>query len=82
MSGLVRILEIAPPDGEFCFGPGRPRIFQERDWFRDDEYDMMETIEGRKQIEEFVRGKKYFSASKAYPILHERHSFTIGYSPP
>ena len=82
MSGLVRVLEIAPPDGKFCFGGGRPRIFHEQDWFRDDETDMMETPEGRAQIVEFIKGKNYFNPAKAYLVLHELHTFTIGYSAP
>ena len=36
----------------------------------------------RMAIAEFIRGKRYFDPDKAYLVLHERHSFTIGYSAP
>ncbi len=82
---LIRVLEIPAPTGNFHFGGGEAQIFVEVDWFRDDpspvqDEPMMVTEEGRKQIADLIRGKKYFNPAKAYLVLHQEHTFTIGYS--
>ena len=83
---LVRILEIPESTGNFHFGGGEPQTFMEVDWFRDeqptepDSPGMMETEEGRAQIADFVKGKRYYDPAKAYLVLHPGHSFTINYS--
>ena len=82
MSGLVRVLQIAVSTGRFHFGGGEAQAFIEVDWFRDDEHDLMETDAGRLEIERFIKAKRYFNAQKAYLVLHERHTFTIGYKAP
>jgi len=85
---LIRVLEIPVPSGNFHFGGGEPQPFVEVDWFRDeqpmepDSPGMMESEEGRAQIADFVKGKRYFDPAKAYLILHPGHSFTINYSAP
>lgn len=85
---LVRVLEIPAPSGNFHFCGGELQTFVEVDWFRDeqpmepDSPGMMESEEGRAQIADFVRGKRYFDPAKAYLILHPGHSFTINYSAP
>ena len=83
---LIRILEIPEPSGNYHFGSGEPQTFVEVDWFRDDPLmgqegpGMMETEEGRAQIADFVKGKRYYDPTKAYLVLHPGHSFTINYS--
>ncbi len=85
---LIRVLEIAEPTGNFHFGSGEPQTFMEVDWFRDeqpmepDSPGMMETEEGRAQIADFVKGKRYYDPAKSYLVLHPGHSFTINYSAP
>lgn len=85
---LVRVLEIPPSSGGFCFGSGNPQTFVEVDWFRDETPmepnapGMMETEDGRKEIAEFVKAKNYFDRSKSYLVLHPSHSFTINYAAP
>ena len=85
---LIRVLEIAESTGNYHFGGGEPQTFMEVDWFRDeqpmepDSPGMMETEEGRAQIADFVKGKRYYDPTKAYLVLHPGHSFTINYSAP
>lgn len=88
---LIRVFEIPPPDGQFCFGGGKPMTFREVDWFRDDLPEMrpeprdkplMGRPEGQSMIREFVAAKVYFDSRKAYLVLSEGGSFTIGYSAP
>lgn len=83
---LVRIFEIPAPTGKFHFGGGEPQAFVEVDWFRDDPQPYLTsdfaTIEGRAEIEKFIRAKRYFRPDAAYLVLHQAHSFTIGYSAP
>ena len=55
-------------------------MFLEVDWFRDDEYNMMDTEKGRLQIIDFIKGKRYYTPNKSYLVLHQNHSFTINYS--
>lgn len=80
---LVRVLEIPPPTGKFHFAGGEPQIFIEVDWFRDDpslsEKPDFATAEGRQQISDFVKAKRYFSPGKAYLVLHPIYPFTINY---
>lgn len=76
---LIRVLEIPQSSGNFHFGGAEPQVFHEVDWFRD-EHGMMNTEEGRHQIAEFISKKRYFNNAKAYLVLHQNHSFTIGYS--
>lgn len=78
---LIRVLEIPPSSGNFHFGGAEPQVFREVDWFRD-ESGMMSTEEGRGQIADFVKRKNYFNPAKAYLVLHQEHTFTIGYSAP
>ena len=83
---LIRVIEIPESTGNFHFSGGERQAFVEVDWFRDEnpltEELMMNSEEGRDQIAEFIKAKWYFNPSKAYLILHESHSFTIGYSAP
>ena len=86
---LIRVLEIPPSTGNFHFSDGEEQIFIEVDWFKDDTSPldptsgpMMAYEGGRKQIEEFIKAKKYFNPSKSYLVLHQEHSFTINYSAP
>lgn len=79
---LIRVLEIPKSSGTFHFGGGEPQKFVEVDWFRDDEYAMMATPEGRDQIATFIQGKRYFDPKKAYLVLHETNTFTINYKAP
>jgi len=77
----IRILEIPPSSGNFHFSGGEPQPFIEVDWFRDED-GMMNDDEGRDQITKFIKGKNYFDPNKAYLVLHQAHTFTIGYSAP
>ncbi len=82
---LVRVLEITSPSGKFHFDGGEPQTFVEVDWFRDeqpDDPDWMQTEEGRTEIANFVKNKRYFDSTKAYLILHQDYSFTINYHAP
>ena len=86
---LIRVLEIPSPTGNFHFSGGEPQTFVEVDWFRDEnhpdhepDFEMMTIQEGQTAIEEMIRGKKYFSSDKAYLVLAQENSFTIGYSAP
>lgn len=83
---LIRVLEIPKSTGNFHFRAGEAQTFVEVDWFRDEdpltEELMMNSEDGRGQIAEFIKQKRYFNPSKAYLVLHESHSFTIGYSAP
>jgi hypothetical protein len=80
---LVRILEIPPTSGEFHFGGGKPQVFWEVDWFRDDsDPSHFATTEGRQKIIDFIKTKKYFKSDRAYLILHPLNTFTINYSAP
>ena len=92
-STLIRVLEIAPPTSEYCFGHGRQRIFVERDWFHDSfapggevafegedprTYSIT-TEEGRQWLAQHLTEKVYFDPACAYLILHATHTFTINY---
>ena len=81
---LIRVLEIAKSNGEFCFGGGNEQVWKEVDWFRDDppplgDTQTMDTEEGRAQIIGFIKQKNYYDSSKAYLVLHQNHSVTINY---
>lgn len=90
---LIRIFEIPMSDGKFVFG-GRPKTFIEVDWFRDaleqreqlgwsdNDCPTITTAQGRTLLEEYIKTKSYFSAEKAFLVLAQEHSFTIGYSAP
>lgn len=78
---LIRVLEIPASSGSFHFREAEKQAFLEVDWFRD-ETGMMSTEEGRNQIADFIKRKPYFSSNKAYLVLHQNHTFTIGYSAP
>ena len=91
MSGshLIRVFEIPPPDGQHCFGGGKPVTFVEVDWFHD-ALEALPSVENREALSitrpegheflaDFIRGKTYFDARKAYLVLHPSVSFTIGY---
>lgn len=75
---LIRVLEIPKSNGKFCFGGGNPQTWIEVDWFRDNNR-MMETESGREEIEKFIKHKNYFNPEKSYLVLHQNHTFTIGY---
>lgn len=77
---LIRVLEIPRSDGYFRFGGGQVQPFVEVDWFRDDSGPSMSDAEGRGQLEAYIKQKKYFNPLKAYLVLHQDASFTIGYS--
>lgn len=78
---LIRVLEIPASSGNFNFSGAEKQTFLEVDWFLD-ERGMMSTEEGRNQIADFIKRKPYFSSNKAYLVLHQNHTFTIGYSAP
>ena len=81
---LIRVIEIAPPSGNYHFDRGEQQRFVEVDWFRDDggfdDAPTMATEDGRKQIADFIRGKNYFKDGTAYLVLSETATFTIGYT--
>ncbi len=81
---LIRVLEIPKPTGNLHFREGEPQTFIEVDWFRDEnpltDDLMMDSEDGRRNITKFIKGKRYFNPDKAYLVLHESHTFTIGYS--
>jgi hypothetical protein len=79
---LIRVLEIPPTSGNFHFRGGEAQPFVEVDWFRDDSGPSMSTPEGRNSIEAFIKGKKYFDPKKAYLVLHQDATFTLGYLAP
>jgi hypothetical protein len=80
--GLIRVFKMPSEfPREYCFGGGHSTAFQLVDWFRDFD-NMMDGETGRSEIAEFIKGKRYFKSEDAYLVLHERHSFTIGYSAP
>lgn len=84
---LVRVFKVPMPDGEFCFGSGRPKTFIEVDWFRDDAdafkaEPMMLSDAGRAEVEKFIRRKGYFDEREAYLVLSTDASFTINYNAP
>lgn len=83
---LIRVLEIPSSSGEFHFKGPEPQTFLEVDWFQDEnpmsDGKMMDTEEGRAQIAEFIKGKNYFNPNKAYIVLHQEHTFTVGYIAP
>lgn len=87
---LIRVFEIAPPDGRFCHGNGLVQRFVEVDWFHDasqmpsemvgDTNDIsIATAEGRKNIEAMIRKKTYFRPDVSYLVLCPLFSFTINY---
>ena len=78
---LIRVLVIPHSSGNFHFSGAEQQVFKEVDWFRD-EAGMMETPEGREQIADFIKKKKYFNPCCAYLVLHQSNTFTIGYSAP
>ncbi len=92
MSHLIRVFEVPPPDGQYCFG-GKPTVFVEVDWFRDsmafaawfreedaDPLDYSITTErGRKFLTGYIARKNYYRHGRAYLVLHAQVSFTIGY---
>ena len=77
-STLVRVFEIPPPTGEFCFGDGNPVTFIERDWFHAEKQMMADEIE-QSDIEEFVKKKAYFDHRKAWLVISPMGCFTINY---
>jgi len=83
---LIRVIEIAPSSGDFYFGGGNPQVWIEVDWFREDnpppDWPTIDTVEGRVELKKFIKAKNYFDSSKAYLVLHQEHTFTIGYSAP
>lgn len=80
---LIRVLEIPPSSGNFHFGGGEPQKFVEVDWFRDDDdFQMIATPEGREDIANYLKAKRYFDPKKAYLVLHQEHTFTINYKAP
>jgi len=86
---LIRVLEIPPPTGTYHFRSGEPQTFIEVDWFRDDDYieghpdaPVMTTERGRELIIAFIKQKRYFKPGKAFLVLHQDYSMTIGYSAP
>lgn len=79
---LIRVFEMPPSfSGDYCFGGGISTTFLMVDWFRDDR-GMMAGETGRSEIAEFIKGKRYFKADRAYLVLHREHTFTIGYGAP
>lgn len=78
---LIRVIEIPKSSGKFHFAGGESQIFKEVDWFRD-ESGMMNTADGREQIADFIKRKKYFDITKSYLVLHQNNTFTIGYCAP
>jgi hypothetical protein len=76
---LVRVFKVPPPDGEYCFGAGRPTDFVEVDWFRDDR-GMMESETGRSEIREFIAQKTYAKDGTALLVMSPVASFTMDYT--
>lgn len=82
MSGLIRVFEIPPCSGKFHFKGGEETPFVEVDWFRDDMGPSMATPEGRTAIEAFIKRKQYYKPTRAYLVLHQDATFTLGYHAP
>lgn len=76
---LVRVFKIPPPDGQYCFGGGRPANFIEVDWFRDEE-GMMASETGRSEIKEFIEKKIYARDGSALLVMSPVAAFTIDYT--
>lgn len=60
----------------YRFGGGMPMPFVEVDWFRDDTCPLTDD-EARKNMDAFIRGKKYFKADRSYLVLHPTHPMVI-----
>ena len=75
---LIRVLKIPQTDGKFCFGGGNPQIWVEVDWFTDDSHPP-ETPINRKELEDFIKQKNYYSADESFLVLSEKLTFTINY---
>ena len=75
---LIRVFQIAAPDGKFCFGSGNPRVFIELDWFHD-EKDGEGSKATPEDVIEFVKGKSYYKKSRSLLILTEQWCRTINY---
>ena len=83
---LVRVFEMPDlrTDG-FLFGGGKPQTFIQVDWFRAEPEQGapdFSTPQGRERAANFIRGKRYIKADRAYLVLHPIHPFTIGYEAP
>ena len=88
---LIRVFEIPPPDGRYCFGGGKSMTFTEVDWFKDSlemwteemewrETHSITTSQGRRALRAMIVEKNYFDSTKALLVLHSTHSFTINYA--
>ena len=75
---FIRVFELPRfrPAAAYRFGGGMPMPFVEVDWFRDDALPMTEAA-NRKEMEVFIRGKRYFKPDRAYLVLHPTHPMVI-----
>ena len=76
---LVRVLIIAPSNGNFHFNGPEPMIFGECDWFRN-EGDSNLTEEKKAELTAFIKTKNYYDERLAYLVLSSAFCFTIGYT--
>jgi hypothetical protein len=65
---LVRVLEIPPTRGEFCFGGGVPQLWLEVDWFTTDGCPEGDAVPPE-DIMEFVKKKRYATPGRPLLIL-------------
>lgn len=82
---LIRVLELPDFAPGFRFGGKVTATFKDLDWFRDDPETGapdFATVEGRAEVEKFVRAKNYFNPERSYLVLHPVHPFTINYKAP
>lgn len=92
---LIRVLEIAPPTGEYCHGGGYDATFREVDWFKDslenaDTFSVFDphaktedhsitTRLGRENLTKMIKARNYYDENKEYLVLCPMFSFTINY---
>lgn len=79
---LVRVFQIPPPTGAFCFEGGNLAAFTEIDWFRDDELAHLEREAYIAAMTNFLMHKQYYREGVPILILHPLHSFTLNYEAP
>lgn len=77
---LIRVLVIPKSSGKFCFSGGNLQQWVEVDFFRDDWLVQKESPEEtQKNLTAFIKQKPYFHESKAFLVLCEDCTFTVGY---
>jgi len=78
---LIRVFEIPPEDGQFCFG-GKIVSWRQVDWFRDDGPPDGPEKHTKNQIQDYIQEKNYYSPDIPLLVLTEDYTFTLNYSAP